>query len=419
MSLVIPIEQPIKFYKWVQRSDAQAVKYQAVDILDQPMFQFYDDDASWLHDTESRVLVLDSTLTPVTEITPSQVTVGDYRVYTFEVPFGTIGAQGDIMYVGIVDANSNIYTQNFIPGGDMESSDEWITDDIHISVTGAHLVFSASASGLTESVSSTAIFKVGSDYTVEVNVTTLSGPVTVTAFQGATNLGTLSAGVNELTFTAVSGDLSFLYETSGAAASTVSFSYVHGTMDYDDCTPQFISAPFCISDIIDQTVIIHGCANSDYFGMFFETTGFVPQVRCNIEINDRSPLSQVDRMFFPSGRIRNYFVQHVSLQELRIEWCPAYLVNFFSIVFYLDHSYVDNVEYTIAEDINVLEDPNARDIKAFIVAIAPRTSGVKYKRIVNDPDANECELPSGAYLQQGTDEEYQQQGTDETYYAQN
>lgn len=155
--------------------------------------------------------------------------------------------------------------------------------------------------------------------------------------------------------------------------------------------------------------------------MYFETTGFIPRVRVRAQLDDAAPIQEVERAYLTNGRTLNHYVQHVDIKELRIDWLPSYLVNFLSVLPYFDHFYVDNEAYSLADDVEVQEDDNAPHLKAFIMMITPRTNGVSYKRIVNDPDANDCQLAftsSATYTQQGTGEAYTQQGTAEEYQAQ-
>lgn len=401
MALTIPIEQPVKFYDWADRAESALLPRQVVDLFDEPMYQFYDTDATWDYVDTTRILVLDSAFAALGELTPSLVTVGTNRVYTQQINFNDYGSENDVMYLAIVDANSNLFTQNYLVGGVLDNGNGWATEDVHVSFTSTTIRFDASSSGLTETVTNSSFFKPGAEYTLTITATQVSGPVTATVIQGVTSLGALSTGTNTFTFTAESGSMYVKFETSGASASTVIISGGTCEMTYTDCTPQYISSPFCLQDISDSTMVLHGCANNDYFGMFFETTGFIPRVRIRGEINDKSPLIEVDRMFFPTGTVRNTYVQRVTLQELRIDWMPSYLVNFVTTVFYLDQSYIDNVPYTVAEDINVLENDTARTLKAYMVSITKRTGGVTFKQIVNDPDANSCTIQTSGIVAHG------------------
>lgn len=393
MAIVIPDTQPVRFYPWDKRSTVVALlPQQPVDVLDEGMYQFYDDDYDWGHADKHRIVVLDSDFAPLGEITPEQLTVGTNRVYTVTVPFEDYEDEV-IIHIGLLDANTNRFNQNYIVDGDFTAaSSAWVlTGDTAYS--GGSLVTAGT------NMSGTATYQlpllVGVTYDVVVTLSSISGFGEGTVKNGATVLQTMTAPTlsYSFSFTATSSTLSMEFLWLGLG--TLNVDSIAMTADYTTVTPQRVSSPFCIKNILSETVLIHGCASNDHFGLFFVGTGFVPRVRVKADINDKSPLQEVQRNYMPTGRVKTPYVQRVSLQELRIDWCPAYLINFITSVLYLDRAYVDNEGYTLADEINVVESSDAPEIKAYNATIVRRDSGVTFKRIINDPDTSDCPLEVG------------------------
>lgn len=413
MAIFFPPEVPIKFYPWTQRTTAAEVNDQVVHFRDKGMFQFYDPEF-----TTHRVVVLNSSFVPIAEIVSPELsidTIGGNEVYTFEANWDDFADVGSRLYITVVDANTNKFVQNYVTDGDFATSDSWAWEGGSISIAAGNLTFST-GSGDAVTVSHSATLKIGSEYTFNVQVTSNTGGVTAGFYNGAALIDSFTVGANTFTFTATDTSFSLQFAILGAGSMVVDF--VSGKMAFEGVTPEWISAPFCLQDVENSMTLLHGCANNDYFNMYFETTGFVPRIRVQAQLYDVAPIQEVERSFLTNGRTSNHYVQHVSSKELRVNWVPAYLVNFMGVLFYLDHSYVDNETYSLAEDIEVVEDENAPEIKAFTARITPRTNGVSFKRIVNDPDAGGCEVETSGYVQQGTSESYVMQGSGEPYYPQ-
>lgn len=417
MSIFFPPEQPIKFFPWAKRLTALDVQAQVVHFRDKGMFQMSDPAFA-----TNRVFVLNAAFTPVAEITPPEMdiqTIWANNVYTWEVSWDDHADVGERLFIAVVDANTNKYIQNYVVNSSFDTLGQgWAQDTESITIGSGFMTFTTVSGDTGAAVYNLPVF-IGKDYTFNVSVFSNTGGVAAGFYNGATLIDSLSVGDNTFTFTATDTEVSIEFALIGAG--TMQISSVEGKMAYEDVQPEWISAPFCLKDIADTSTLIHGCGNNDYFNMYFETTGFIPRLRVRAQLDDTAPIQEVERAFLTNGKTNNHYVQHVSLKELRIDWFPSYLVNFLAIAPYLDHFYVDNEPYSLAEDIEVQEDADAPQIKAIVMMVTPKTSGVSFKRVVNDPDTNECALPisdGGAYTQQGTGEVYTQQGTGDTYFAQ-
>lgn len=418
MAIFFPPEVPVKWYKWADRAIAAEYDCQYVDEFDTSMYQVTD-----VNFNSHRLLILDNDYAILGEATGDDLdirTIGSNNVHTFTVDwsdyFSTTPTRG---FLAIVDANINKYAQNYLPSGDMADNEAWT---LHPGITiGSGVMTFTGTSSTAQAINDTPLFS-GKGYTYSFTIDSISGSGigSVKIMQGSTTITTqLNTGTYTGTFTSDGTD--FIIEFGAAVGSaTIVVDDVNIYMDFDDVVPEWISAPFCIDTIADNSSWkrIHGCANNDYFNMYFETTGFIPSVRVPAEIRETKPKQDVEQLLATSGNIINHYVRHVSQFQLRVDWIPGYLVGFMSLVFYLDKSYVDNVSYTATEEPEVLEDQNAPYLKAFNIPIGLRANGVSFKRIVNDPDANECLLPTGTYKNQLTQEEYTSQNNAEKYYQQ-
>lgn len=408
MAIIFPIEQPIKFTQ--SEVESAAIIRQVVHLRDEGMYQFYDPLYS-----QHRVIILDDEFTPTYEIdlTDSIEYINNNYVYTPEINWSTVSSVGDRVYVGVVDANSNKYMQNYMPNGGFASSDLWTYGE-KIGIASNQMTFTSTAGSQSDSATFSLPLRVGSGYTVTIDIDSISGTNQCVFKNGSTTIGTASVGDNTFAFTAVENDLVLSF--SSLDAGNVVVNEMTCKMDYEDVVPEFISSPFCVKDVESTMSIIHGCSNNDYFNMYFASTGFTPRLRVFSEIYDTTPIQDVSRAYLSNGRIRNYYARHISAREVRIEWLPAYLINFMSIVFLLDQSYIDNEAYDLVEDVTVVADASSPEIKAYNLTVARRLSAASYKRVVNDPDENACIIPLGAYVNRYTEEIYVQRQTDENYY---
>lgn len=411
MAIFFPITQPIKFYTWNDRLISRAQLKQVVNLRDQGMYQFNDPSLQF-----HRVIVLNALFEPVGEITDDLdiQQIGIKWVYTVQVQWDDFIDEGERAYVGVVDANVNKYMQNYMPNGDFATDENWSYEGAITIDTGNEQMEFDTGSTTTDTAGYDLPLKVGSEYSTTITVGQITGGASATLKNGTTTIGALSVGSNSFTFTATDDEYNIEFSSTGDG--TVYVTNVTNKMSYADITPEWISTPFCMDDLDLTHTLIHGCANNDVFGMYFESTGFVPRVRVISEIRDSAPIQEVERSYLTDGTINVPYVQHVAQRQLRVQWMPAYLVNFMSIAFYLDAAFVDNVQYSISEEMQVQEDDSAPDIKAYIIPIALTDNAVSFKRVVNDPDDASCSIPLGGYRQKYTQENYLQKVTNEQYY---
>ena len=415
MAITYPQEVPIKWFDWTQRTEqAQQYPSQIADFRGDFMGQF--NDATF---DSHRVLLLDEDFAAVGELTGDEITVSTIdalNVYTFTVDWSDYYALNDLAYLAVVDANLNKYFQNYLPNGDFQTTDNWTLGSDTVISTGSMIYNPGSSS--TSTTTYDLPLKVGSEYTITASVTyggAMGGTFTIK--DGSTTIAsTTSSGTVSGTATITDGTLTLDFAVDGTTTITVNSITV--TMSESDVVPEWISAPFCIKDAQETTFTIHGCANNDYFNMYFETTGFVPRILVDAELRESQPTQDIESYFGTSGSVRNYFVQHVSQKQLRIDWMPAYLANFLSVVFYLDNAQIENEQYTAIEPVEYIVDDNLPNEIAINAVIARKSGSVSYKRIENDPDAASCTIPSGAYISQNDGTVYEQLSTGETYYPQ-
>lgn len=414
MAIFYPAESPVKFFNWSDRM-SKAAEYESLGVhyLDDFHFQFWD-----LNYDSNRVILMDSTFTAVKELTGSELTIqtiNNRSVYTGIFNWNSDFSEGDQVYIAVVDANDNIFFQNFLPNGDFESTDFW-TLGSDLNITSSYLVFNGSAT-------STALYdnpiKQSVGYSIRVVYTNASGTITVNVKNGATTIASEVVsgmlGFIDATFTSVSDELSIEFVPTGSAS--VRIQNITLTMDYEFLVPQWISAPFCVSNRSND-MLIHCCANNDYFKTYYETTGYIPRVRISGELRDIAPNQEIEQFNSTSGNIVNYFVENLVQQELRIDWFPAYLVNFLSIVFYMDNGALDNVSYRAVERPETTAEDQLPDQLQMLIRIAQRENAVGFKRIVNDPSLATCTITTGGYQSQNTLEFYTSQNTGEIYYPQ-
>jgi hypothetical protein len=420
MAILFPINQPAKFFPWSRRdSGAARTLAQEIHMRDDFMFQFYDRSTSGAPRLNHRVVVLNALFEPIGEIEGTELDkqqIGDDYVYTGQIRGEQYAELGEKIYLGVLDANNNFYTQNYLIGGlfNNASTSFWALEE-GSTISGGNLTYNGTFTA--SSATYLLPLKPGSQYTMIVDVGSSSGSALSTIKCGSTvGPEPLVLGVNTFTFTAASSEFSVEFASSGSGS--ISIASIDLMMVYEDVTPNWISAPFCVRDIESQ-MLLNGCAVNDYLNMYFVGTGFIPRIRINAEFVDAAPLQEIERAFLSNGTINNYYASTVTSQQLKIQWMPAYLVNFMSVVFLLDSTVVDGQPYSLVEEIQVQESAEAPKIKGYSITLAPKEQSIGFKRVVNDPSDASCTITSGAYQNQYTGEIYQQQQTDENYYAQN
>ncbi len=404
---------PIKYFPWVKRiTEASRTASQLAHIRDEGMFQVQD--PTYL---THRVLVLDSSFAALGEITgddfDAQV-INTERVITYAVDYSDYASAGDTIYIGIVDANTNKYMQNFMPNGTLASSEFWESSE-RLTIASNEMTWAA-VGAVNEVIDYSLPIKVGAGYTMTVTVESKDASVTMTMRNGATTLGTCSVGLNTFSFTATEDSIKLAFSSS--TDGEVVISLFTNIMDYEDVTPEWVSSPFCVKDVESSTSLIYGCAVNDYYGLYFASTGLIPKLRVKAELLDDDSVQEVETMYSSAGSIENYYASNIVGYRLRVDWLPSYLVHFMKVVFLLDQSRVDDVVFKQIEPTQVINDQNAEEIKAYSVMLTPVTNGLTFKRITTDPDTADCQVDSGAYTNAYFGEDYTQQGTQTPYYSQ-
>lgn len=415
-----PIKQPLKMYSWNSRTEASSQRSQLIHLRDDFMFQFYDIATTGVIRTAHRCVILNAAFTPIGEIDGTDLDeqqLGDSYVYTGQFRGEDHAEVNEKLYLAVVDANNNYYSQNYLQGGGFYGSEDLWTLSGGATITVNGLVASTGGPSFSGSAVYNLPLKIGSSYSGVITVTSISGGGGGGLKNGATVIQALSAeAAYSFTFTATSETLSVGFGWLGAG--TIIVGAITLTMDLADVIPQHISTPFCVKDINDYKLLA-GCSVNDYFNMFFADTNFIPRVRVFSEFRDVEPTQDIERELLTNGTINNYYASSISNVEFRIDLMPAYLVNFITTVFLLDNVIIDNVSYVLSDDINVVQNENSPFVKGYIVRLAQVEFAVGYKRVVTDPSGAICLIPTGGYANQYTDEIYQQQQTDETYYPQN
>ena len=413
MAIVFPDILPIEWFPWAKRlTDGAKSPSQLVHVRDIGSFQF--NDATY---DSHRVVVLDSTRTPTSEIaTIATATIDSKNVTTFTVDYNDVSEVGDTIYLGIADANFNRFMQNYLPNGDFAvstPSSDFFDLSGGVTITGGDMVFNDTDTTAT-ATHDLPLF-VGKEYIISGNISSITGTGTMAVKNGATTITTRSTtGTFGATFTATDSELSFLFTATGAATVTVNWLDIE--LVATSVLPDWISSPFCVKDIENTTSLIHGCANNDYFACYFETTSLKPILRVKKELYPADSVQDTETTLLTDGSVNNHFVQNQAIFNLRTDWLPAYVTHFFKTVFYLDASYVDNVRYNLFEEVRTIEDTNAPRLKAFECKIFKKDGGMTFKRIFNDPSVADCEIESGAYYNSYFGEDYTRSGTTDKYY---
>lgn len=422
MAIFFPSESPIKWFEYDDRL-TKAAKYEEcpVHLYDDGMFQFWD--ATY---GTHRVVVFDDTFTQLGELASGEfdfVTVGSKNVGTIDIAWNDYFAEKELGYLGIIDANDNYYYANFLPNGDFATTSLW-TLDAGLSIAGGSLSYSGTDS--TADATYDNPLTASKQYTVTVNIENVAfvgvGVLTVQVFHNGTNQGEISfgespgdSGTLTATFTTVATDLVIRVVASGTASCDITS--VQTTVLATQSVVKWVSAPFCVQNL-DGDFLIHGCAVNDYFNTFYSTTGYIPRLRVPAEFRDVPPEQSVEQYISTGGVAVNYFVESVFQQELRVDWIPAYLVNFLATVFYLDFGAIDNVPYRPIEEPSATTEEEASDIVQMTIRLVKQNNAAGFKQIINDPSTANCEVTTGAYVSQNDGTQYTQQGTGEIYYPQ-
>lgn len=419
MAIFFPQPLPIKWFPLSQLTEAVGYEPLPVHIRDDAMYQFWD--ATY---DSHRVLVLDSDQNLIAELSGSEMdlaTIGGVNVNTFGFAWADHFAEGSSGFLAVVDANFNYNFNNYLPNGDFATTDNWTITGTKLAISGGSLTFTP-VGALTSSATYDLPITVGKTYTLTYTFTSSGTATDIKVYNGAgventTNTGTTSSGTISITFTADDDEIKIEFTTTGAA--TVDVTEITLQTTAASATWQWISAPFCIDDIADQS-LIHGASASDVFNMYFTGLGvtFIPRLRVVSEWRDVSPQVQVEQFLSTSGNVVNHYVQMAMAKEFRIDWMPAYVVDFLHAVFYLDHGAIDNVAYRMLEPMDSEINEAAPQWGKHNAILARQTKGVGYKQEVNDPTTAEVDIPTSAYVNSLTGEEYTQQQGTESYYPQ-
>lgn len=160
-----------------------------------------------------------------------------------------------------------------------------------------------------------------------------------------------TAGTYSGSFTSDGGACFFNIIMSSNASCKVGLARLY-LADDQDFAGDYISNGFKLTDGECNTVVLHGCSDTDYaFGFNFGTSDY--KLRGRLEGKWSVPQYKFDRSTFEfdeNANVRTAYFKRAKTRVLKLNIVPEYMMDFLTALVGMDHIYVDNVEYNTAGD---------------------------------------------------------------------
>lgn len=241
-----------------------------------------------------------------------------------------------------------------------------------------------------------------SSYCVKVNVTAISGTLTV---QFGTNVvGTITAtGIHTITGIPNANSITVGNLISNTATITSVCACEITTADYE-CNLQ--SNVFKLGDYTNAcTLIINACNNEDSMGFVFTNSGFSPRVRLEAKLRQAKYANERTVYDNSIGTRKNIYFSGRKQKNLCIDLQPEYVHDFLRLLLGFDNVYINNETYSVDDDeYNVEYSDASDDLGKVRLLVSKRTQNVK--NINCSEVENSCTLPPNYLLQADDASEY-------------
>lgn len=322
---------------------------------------------------------------------------------TVTINWSELGISNGCYYLCLLDPCENTNGQNYPP----VITNNTFTGSATGWTLGASWSYAANAVSATYSAvppasrnyltSSNVFINYTSTYTVNVNVTAITG--TLLVYFGGILVETITTtGVHACTGTPNTNLDFYIYITSGTA-----------TVDY--CTPVTVSSSgyecnytsnnFKLSDYsayCPQTLLINACNNEDGLGFIFDGSGFSPRLRLQGKLKQAK--YNADRVLEEDslGTKRVVYYNRRKSKNLVADLLPEYIHDFLSTLIGYDRFYINGTAYVVDDDeYNVVYDDSQDNVGSISLLVSEQTQLI---RNVNcSSDENACTIGANYLLQ--------------------
>lgn len=286
--------------------------------------------------------------------------VNDNKV-TWSVDWGDLGLTEGCYQLEVADPNINTDLQNGLPNQSFDYKEENTVDYDGGNIIAAFhgdskitLSHFAGLLGTFQIITNTAPQAgISYDYSVTFTDVDLSGGGITLAlgFAGDYDNHVIS-GASTVTGTLISDGGVFTFSVLMSSNATCKISVAGLSLtDEQDLVGNWISNGFKLTDGECNTVVLHGCADTDNaYGLNFGSSNFTLKGRVEGKFAGANYQMDKESIEYAGPNNRNIYFKRKKTKALKLNLLPEYMLDFVSALIGLDHIYVDNVEYEASGD---------------------------------------------------------------------
>ena len=365
------------------------------------------------YDTFITEIRVDDLITPSDPITDNVTLVDNFL--TIFVNWDSLGIANTCVYFCILDpcvntcGQNGLFDEDFILDTSITTATRWeLTQPASGGVTnivGGLLAISVNTI-LDSGIAEQAGFCSGNIYDFELDIAAIANGTVTIRIGTAASAGFTTSGVKTGQITANGTLLTITFTRTGGSVADVTIEHLKIRIATNEYTPDNCSNLFALKDEQSCTILINACNEDDAFDFGFSGTGFAPSIR--VEGKLINPFYEYTRELKEdtSGKKTVHFFNRRKIEKLSINYQPAFIHDFLSLLAGYDHVYIDSVEYIIESEgyePEYLEDED--NMAQIIIDVSERSQNMRNMNCTGS-DTGGCSPPPNFVIDPGDAEAF-------------